>query len=398
MTLYAIISDIHANYDALLAVEADALNVAKNLKEDLIYICLGDVVDYGPEPNECMNWLTEQEEKGQIYMVRGNHDKEVADDQKPTTVDTLFWPTTMWTRQTLTDKHKECIRGWQMQDYVAQLDFALVHGSFIDNSSYIREVGESARNFEVLHSPTKNGFLRGFFGHSHYQGYFTGERDGYIGLKYKAKQHFAIEENDQTCKYFSEPGLDEIDHSIYTRAWLGVPVLEKNIMNSQDLDPLPDSNILFNPGSVGQPRRPQTWTGNERNLIAYDSRAAYLLLLKQGAADPRFAFRRKTYCTAAVLRKLASIKWQEAGATNYFDLIKSGFQERSESDLAQISGKDANFVENVMAIIERDPIDHKKNRKRGIALHSESETVSKLNAITQYLIKEKLSKFFYSAR
>src|SRR3954465_10330351 len=46
----AIISDIHANIEALTAVLADI--DARGLKQ---IICLGDVVGYGPNPLECMD-------------------------------------------------------------------------------------------------------------------------------------------------------------------------------------------------------------------------------------------------------------------------------------------------------------------------------------------------------
>ncbi|MFA3783436.1 metallophosphoesterase [Melioribacteraceae bacterium 4301-Me] len=58
-----ILSDIHANYPALQAV----LNYEP--KYDLL-IFLGDVVDYGPHPKECLTFVKENAD----YYVRGNHD------------------------------------------------------------------------------------------------------------------------------------------------------------------------------------------------------------------------------------------------------------------------------------------------------------------------------------
>ena len=58
-----IVSDIHANLPALNAV----------LEKDGDYdklIFLGDVVDYGPHPKECLNFIKENAD----YYVRGNHD------------------------------------------------------------------------------------------------------------------------------------------------------------------------------------------------------------------------------------------------------------------------------------------------------------------------------------
>ena len=58
-----IISDIHANYPALQAVLEKEGNYDK-------MIFLGDVVDYGPHPKECLTFIKENAD----YYVRGNHD------------------------------------------------------------------------------------------------------------------------------------------------------------------------------------------------------------------------------------------------------------------------------------------------------------------------------------
>lgn len=62
---YGIISDIHANLEALQAV-LDHLNT-ENIDR---YICLGDIVGYGANPNECVEWVRNLTE----YVVAGNHD------------------------------------------------------------------------------------------------------------------------------------------------------------------------------------------------------------------------------------------------------------------------------------------------------------------------------------
>jgi putative phosphoesterase len=66
-----IISDIHGNIDALLALEAE-LRVGKK-KCDLVLV-LGDLVDYGPAPAEVIAWARENAH----HVVRGNHDDAMA--------------------------------------------------------------------------------------------------------------------------------------------------------------------------------------------------------------------------------------------------------------------------------------------------------------------------------
>ncbi len=61
----AVISDIHANTDAFLAVLDDIDRIGADR-----LICLGDTVGYGPEPEECLNLL----ENRSISSLMGNHE------------------------------------------------------------------------------------------------------------------------------------------------------------------------------------------------------------------------------------------------------------------------------------------------------------------------------------
>ena len=65
-----IVSDIHANWTALrtiLAAEQDYDNI----------LCLGDLVDYGPQPFECVGWAAAKFQEGG-WFLQGNHDWSVA--------------------------------------------------------------------------------------------------------------------------------------------------------------------------------------------------------------------------------------------------------------------------------------------------------------------------------
>src|SRR3954471_24577835 len=59
-----IVSDIHGNWPALAAI---------NEPHD-VCLCLGDLVDYGPDSAQCVRWAMEHAN----YAVRGNHDHGVA--------------------------------------------------------------------------------------------------------------------------------------------------------------------------------------------------------------------------------------------------------------------------------------------------------------------------------
>src|SRR5438105_3461231 len=61
---YLVLADIHANLEALQAVLDDA-------PEHDAVICLGDLVGYGPNPNECVTCVRELP---QLTCLVGNHD------------------------------------------------------------------------------------------------------------------------------------------------------------------------------------------------------------------------------------------------------------------------------------------------------------------------------------
>lgn len=63
-----IFSDLHANWDALCALQAVE-------PQPNAVIFLGDAVGYGPEPKACVTWLRRHVQ----YAVRGEHDLAVAD-------------------------------------------------------------------------------------------------------------------------------------------------------------------------------------------------------------------------------------------------------------------------------------------------------------------------------
>jgi len=69
-TRIGVLSDIHANATALQAVLADIESV------DAI-VCAGDIVGYGPSPNQCVSIIRDRD----IPTVQGNHDRAVMNGQ-----------------------------------------------------------------------------------------------------------------------------------------------------------------------------------------------------------------------------------------------------------------------------------------------------------------------------
>ncbi|TFG72618.1 MAG: metallophosphoesterase [Anaerolineales bacterium] len=93
---YAIVSDIHSNLPALKAVLADA----KIIGFDQV-ICLGDVVGYGPYPNECLAALLAYE----IHMIAGNHDWGAIGKADPLIFNHDARFALNWTQDTLTPEN-----------------------------------------------------------------------------------------------------------------------------------------------------------------------------------------------------------------------------------------------------------------------------------------------------
>jgi putative phosphoesterase len=63
---FLVVADIHGNRAALEAIQEPCD----------VCLCIGDIVDYGPEPAQCIEWVR----KHATHCVRGNHDHGVSQD------------------------------------------------------------------------------------------------------------------------------------------------------------------------------------------------------------------------------------------------------------------------------------------------------------------------------
>ncbi len=98
----AIISDIHSNIQAL----TKALSLIDRSNIEKIY-CLGDIVGYGANPNECIALVRARTD----CCVLGNHDQAASD---PSFADHFTKPgriAAAWTHKTLGQEHLEFLRG-----------------------------------------------------------------------------------------------------------------------------------------------------------------------------------------------------------------------------------------------------------------------------------------------
>lgn len=195
---FLILSDIHANLTALDASLAEAKG-----KWDKA-VCLGDVVGYGPDPNEVIDRIRELD----AVTIRGNHDKvgcglTSADDFNP-----VARAAVMWTREQLRPENREYLE--KLPTGPVSVDgFSMVHGAIPDEDEYVVAPAQALDSLLEAPSPLT------FFGHTHLQGGFS------LGADNKV----------QTLRFRPPDGEKFMT--------LG---LEKG------------TSYLLNPGSIGQPR------------------------------------------------------------------------------------------------------------------------------------------------
>ncbi|MFW5996930.1 MAG: metallophosphoesterase family protein [Verrucomicrobiota bacterium] len=96
---YAVIGDIHANYQALEAVLEKAAEEGVER-----FICLGDIVGYNAEPSACLERIRELEPD---VIVRGNHDEYVSSGEELLGFNPQAANVVEWTREQLTPQQRE---------------------------------------------------------------------------------------------------------------------------------------------------------------------------------------------------------------------------------------------------------------------------------------------------
>lgn len=194
---HLILSDIHANLTALDAV----LEAAQG--RWVKAVCLGDLVGYGPDPNEAVNRVRSLG----ALAIRGNHDKAVSGLSDPGEFNPVAQAAVLWTRQQLLPENHRYLEDLPRGPLPAG-DFFLVHGSVHDEDEYVYATAQALE--ELLDAPAPLVF----FGHTHFQG------------------GFALREGEVQALRFAPSG-----GKLYSTLQLE-----------------PGTAYLLNPGSVGQPR------------------------------------------------------------------------------------------------------------------------------------------------
>lgn len=148
----AVISDIHANLEAL----EQALSIIESKSVDTI-VCLGDIVGYGANPNECLALVR----KAAAHTILGNHDQAAVDLSASETFTRYARISASWTYNQLTDGNKEFIHTLPYTLVLSEL--LLVHASPYEPQSwhYIVTPADARENYEHFRQSVC------FVGHSH---------------------------------------------------------------------------------------------------------------------------------------------------------------------------------------------------------------------------------------
>lgn len=187
-----VFSDIHANLTALEAVLENAGRV------DAVW-CLGDLVGYGPDPNECIERL---QDLPNLECILGNHDAATLKQIDSAMFNPEARNAIHWTQNTLNAENLKFLS--VLPQKMIHNDITLVHGSPRQPVwEYLLDVYNATKSFEYLETPYC------FVGHTH------------IPVLY----HLADDRNS---------------------AKLYIPKPDKGL----SLQP----RMILNPGSVGQPR------------------------------------------------------------------------------------------------------------------------------------------------
>jgi diadenosine tetraphosphatase ApaH/serine/threonine PP2A family protein phosphatase len=213
---YLILSDIHANLDALEAVLAAADGTWESV------LVLGDLVGYGGEPNGVIDRVRAL---NPLAIIRGNHDKAACGLEDASNFNQIARYAAVWTGEALTPENREYLRSLPPGPVMIDDHVEICHGSPFDEDHYIFDADDALRALETGERQLT------LFGHTHLPVVFQKQGDNFGGF---------VPEGEDDTTIVLRPGI----------------------------------RYVVNPGSVGQPR-----DGDPRAAYAtYDSEALALVL------------------------------------------------------------------------------------------------------------------------
>jgi diadenosine tetraphosphatase ApaH/serine/threonine PP2A family protein phosphatase len=151
----AILSDIHGNQEALDAVAAELDRIGVR---DLV--CVGDVVGYGANPRECLDFVTERS----LATVAGNHDLAAICEGASDFFNQAAKEACAWTTGQLRASDRAFLYSLPMTVAVDEMKIELVHADGVAPKmfDYLQDCVDGQRSLSTVHA----GYLC-FVGHTH---------------------------------------------------------------------------------------------------------------------------------------------------------------------------------------------------------------------------------------
>jgi predicted phosphodiesterase len=209
MAPYLILSDIHANYEALEAVLEDARG-----RYDRI-LCLGDLVGYGADPNPVAEWS----KSNVASVIRGNHDRACTGNDSLEYFNPAARASALWTRSALTPANGSYL------EHLARGPLRVTHENASHLSGDSSGAGDSSGGFDLVH-----------------------------GSPLDEDEYLVSVDDVQFLGDYLETKLTFFGHTHLQGGFLLAPRGVKRITPDKAVQLEPDYYYLINPGSVGQPR------------------------------------------------------------------------------------------------------------------------------------------------
>lgn len=157
---YLILSDIHANWEALSAVLS---HVRRKKFERILF--LGDIVGYGASPNAVLNWLRGIGTAG--VSIRGNHDRVCSGMDSGEYFNRYALQAARWTADHLDNRNRKALQELPEGPVVVEDQLAICHGAPHDEDAYLFSGNDALTAFQALPQQVI------FFGHTHIPSVFT---------------------------------------------------------------------------------------------------------------------------------------------------------------------------------------------------------------------------------
>lgn len=207
---YGLISDVHSNLEGLM-VAIDFLGDVDKI------VCLGDVVGYGPNPNECCEIVRDKA----AIVVLGNHDAAVTGRISPSWFNLTAREAIEWTTEQLASTNR----------------------SFLESLPLVRETPDFVAVHATLDYPLSFD---------------------YVKSPYDARSTFAEMGEHQLC-FIGHTHVVEY----YSKKCDELPIFQIGMVDGGMIELEPDVKYIINCGSVGQPR-----DGNPKASVGiYDTEA-----------------------------------------------------------------------------------------------------------------------------